>query len=54
MVAKIETKEKIDPVTLQIIGGALHTIAKEMAHVIERMSYSSLIRGHGGEPRVRS
>jgi len=44
MVIKNEVKEKIDPVTLQIIGGALHTIAKEMAHVIERMSYSSLIR----------
>jgi N-methylhydantoinase B len=34
----------IDPVTLQVIGGALDTIAKEMAHVLYRMSYSSIIR----------
>ena len=44
MTFKNENREKLDPVTLQIIGGALHTIAKEMAHVIERMAYSSLIR----------
>jgi N-methylhydantoinase B len=35
---------RIDPVTLQVIGGALNTIAKEMAHVMYRMSYSSIIR----------
>ncbi len=35
---------KIDPITLQVIGGALHTIAKEMGHVLYRMSYSSIIR----------
>lgn len=35
---------QIDPVTLQVIGGALHTVAKEMAHVLYRMSYSSIIR----------
>lgn len=35
---------KIDPVTLQVIGGALTTIAKEMAYVMYRMSYSSIIR----------
>ncbi|MBN9017749.1 MAG: hydantoinase B/oxoprolinase family protein [Rhizobiales bacterium] len=34
----------IDPVTLQVIGGALHTIAKEMAYVLYRMSFSSIIR----------
>lgn len=34
----------IDPVTLQVIGGALDTIAKEMSHVMQRMAYSSLIR----------
>ena len=34
----------IDPITLQVIGGALDTIAKEMGHVLYRMSYSSIIR----------
>ena len=34
----------VDPITLQVIGGALDTIAKEMGHVLYRMSYSSLIR----------
>ena len=35
---------EVDPITLQVIGGALHTIAKEMGHVLYRMSYSSIIR----------
>jgi N-methylhydantoinase B len=35
---------QIDPVTLQVIGGALSTISKEMAYVMYRMSYSSIIR----------
>jgi N-methylhydantoinase B len=35
---------KVDPITLQVVGGALHTIAKEMGHVLYRMSYSSIIR----------
>jgi len=35
---------QVDPITLQVIGGALHTVAKEMAHVLYRMSYSSIIR----------
>lgn len=35
---------KVDPITLQVIGGALETIAKEMGHVLYRMSYSSIIR----------
>jgi len=34
----------VDPVTLQIIGGAFHTIAEEMGHVLYRMSFSSIIR----------
>lgn len=34
----------IDPVTMQVIGGALDTIAKEMSHLMQRMAYSSLIR----------
>ena len=38
------TNTTIDPVTVQVIGGALKTIAREMAHVMYRMAYSSLIR----------
>ena len=34
----------INPVTLRVIGGAFNTIAREMAHVLYRMSYSSIIR----------
>jgi N-methylhydantoinase B len=34
----------VDPITLQVIGGALHTVAKEMGHVLYRMSYSSIVR----------
>ena len=35
---------EVDPISLQVIGGALDTIAKEMGHVLYRMSYSSIIR----------
>jgi N-methylhydantoinase B len=35
---------QIDPVTAQVIGGALETIAREMGHKLARMSYSSIIR----------
>lgn len=35
---------RVDPVTLQVISGALHTIAEEMGHVLYRMSFSSIIR----------
>lgn len=40
------TKENktIDPITLQVIRGAIETIAEEMAHVLFRMSFSSIIR----------
>ena len=34
----------IDPVTLRVIGGAFNATAREMAHVLYRMSYSSIIR----------
>ncbi len=34
----------IDPITLQVIGGALHAIAEQMGSVLYRMSYSSIIR----------
>src|SRR3984957_17703226 len=38
------TTEAIDPITLQVIGGALHSIAEQMGNVLYRMSYSSIIR----------
>ena len=36
--------ETVDPITLQVIGGALHSIAEQMGNVLYRMSYSSIIR----------
>ncbi|MHA6800258.1 hydantoinase B/oxoprolinase family protein [Bounagaea algeriensis] len=38
------TDVEVDPITLQVIGGALNSIAQEMAQVLYRMAYSSLIR----------
>jgi N-methylhydantoinase B len=35
---------QVDPITLQVIGGALHSIAEQMGNVLYRMSYSSIIR----------
>lgn len=35
---------EVDPITLRVIGGALQSMAKEMAQVLYRMAYSSLIR----------
>ena len=35
---------EIDPVTLQVLGGAFKTLAQEMGLVLYRMSYSSIIR----------
>ena len=40
----IQNTTKVDPITLQVMSGALHTIAEEMAHVLYRMSFSSIIR----------
>ena len=37
-------QKKIDPISLQVIGGALHSIAEQMGNVLYRMSYSSIIR----------
>ena len=37
-------KKPIDPITLQVIGGALYSIAEQMGNVLYRMSYSSIIR----------
>ena len=34
----------LDPITLQVISGALDTIAEEMGHILFRMSFSSIIR----------
>ncbi|GGC80809.1 hydantoinase B/oxoprolinase family protein [Chelatococcus reniformis] len=34
----------VDPITLQVISGALHSIAEQMGSVLYRMSYSSIIR----------
>ncbi|WP_395662268.1 hydantoinase B/oxoprolinase family protein [Aestuariivirga sp.] len=34
----------LDPISLQVIGGALHAIAEQMGNVLYRMSYSSIIR----------
>jgi N-methylhydantoinase B len=38
------TRVPVDPITLRVLGGAFHAIAKEMAGVLFRMSYSSIIR----------
>ena len=38
------SRQVIDPITLQVINGALQTIAEEMGHVLYRMSFSSIIR----------
>jgi N-methylhydantoinase B/oxoprolinase/acetone carboxylase alpha subunit len=35
---------EIDPVTLQVLGGAFKTLAQEVGLVLYRMSYSSIIR----------
>ena len=36
--------DHLDAVTLRVVGGAFNAVAKEMAHVLYRMSYSSIIR----------
>lgn len=36
--------QQLDPITLQVISGALDTIAEEMGHILYRMSFSSIIR----------
>ena len=38
------TRVEVDPITLRVLGGAFHAIAKEMAGVLFRMCYSSIIR----------
>lgn len=40
----LKKTQTIDPITLQVIRGALETIAEEMGHVLYRMSFSSIIR----------
>lgn len=39
-----KTTFEVDPISLQVIRGALETIAEEMGHVLYRMSFSSIIR----------
>src|SRR3954471_21632979 len=34
----------VDPITMRVLGGAFHAVAREMAGVLFRMSYSSIIR----------
>ncbi|MDF3605555.1 hydantoinase B/oxoprolinase family protein [Paracoccus sp. DMF-8] len=41
---QMTTIKEVDPITLQVIRGALETIAEEMGHVLYRMSFSSIIR----------
>jgi N-methylhydantoinase B len=42
---QIKTKvKKIDPITVQVVLGALENVAVEMGHKLARMSYSSIIR----------
>jgi N-methylhydantoinase B len=36
--------QKIDPITVQVVLGALENVAVEMGHKLARMSYSSIIR----------
>jgi len=36
--------KQVDAISLQVIGGALHSIAEQMGNVLYRMSYSSIIR----------
>ncbi|MEX0343909.1 MAG: hydantoinase B/oxoprolinase family protein [Rhizobiaceae bacterium] len=38
------TQVDVDPVTLQVIGGAMNTAASEMAQLLFRMAYSSIMR----------
>lgn len=36
--------DRLDAVTLRVLGGAFNAIAGQMAHVLYRMSYSSIVR----------
>jgi N-methylhydantoinase B/oxoprolinase/acetone carboxylase alpha subunit len=38
------TATNLDPITLSVMGGAFKAVAKQMAQVLYRMSYSSIIR----------
>jgi len=43
-VARRWKRVNVDPVSQQVIGGALHAIAIEMAELLYRMAYSSIMR----------
>jgi N-methylhydantoinase B/oxoprolinase/acetone carboxylase alpha subunit len=38
------SRSELDPITLSVLGGGFKAIAKQMAQVLYRMSYSSIIR----------
>lgn len=38
------TEQAVDPITMQVVLGALESVAVEMGHKFARMSYSSIIR----------
>ena len=42
--APTRPRVEVDPITLRVLGGAYNAIAQEMAGVLFRMSYSSIIR----------
>ena len=42
--APTRQRVEVDPITMRVLGGAYHAIAKEMAGVLLRMAYSSIIR----------
>jgi N-methylhydantoinase B len=44
MAIETERKRRIDPITAQVVAGALESVAIEMGHKLTRMSYSSIIR----------
>ncbi|MFB5189578.1 hydantoinase B/oxoprolinase family protein [Alicyclobacillus fastidiosus] len=44
MSTQLETRTTIDPITAQVIRGALENVAVEMGYKLARMSYSSIIR----------
>ncbi|MDF9844512.1 MULTISPECIES: hydantoinase B/oxoprolinase family protein [unclassified Paenibacillus] len=41
---KLENRQAIDPITSQVLRGALENVAIEMGYKLARMSYSSIIR----------
>lgn len=44
MMQKLDKRQAIDPITAQVLRGALENVAIEMGYKLARMSYSSIIR----------